>query len=397
MVITEIRNRHEAESFIELLKNTSISNSTERPFSAHFFFFTTGLEIEESKLILESIVELDKVSGSYIACHLFVDKLKTSIFETLSGIYERKPIEGRDFTLKQIEGLCNNESLNHIELGELEPSDLTNATEHIARGLGISDKLPCILIFDSTEMLNSDKITIIEFPDSRKDLSNILRKFLGLIQANKESFKKNTEILDEINDLFEKQKKIRTKRGAPLEIKLKILNQLFDKNFDSLQDGLKESQRVSKKIFNDNNSAKEQLGLVIQSKLVSWDNSQSSTIKQLRKELENTFGIEMETYIEGQEGNSGQIQKLHDLLLQNFISKVKHESEKLDSELAEIDGRIDKLKSELDFTDSVSKIFRKDRLMSKYTETVKTSMTDIIKAGIKELGKPSFWLEIFGP
>lgn len=396
MVITEIRNRQEAESFIELLKNTSISNSTERPFSAHFFFFTTGLEIEESKLILESIVELDKVSGSYIACHLFVDKLKTSIFETLSGIYEQKPIEDRDFTLKQIEGLCNNKSLNHIELDELEPSDLTNATEHIARGLGISDKLPCILIFDSTEMLISDKLTIIEFPESRKDLSNLLRKFLGLIQTNKETFQKNTETLDEINDLFDKRKRIRVKRGAPLEIKLKILNEFFDKDFNSPRDGLKESYRVSKKIFNDNNSSKEQLALVIQSKLVSRDNSLTSTIDQLRKELENTFGITMETFIEVQEKNMGQIQRLHDVVVQKFLSKVIQEAEKIDSELVKIDEHINKLKSKLDFTDSASKIFRNDRLISKYTETVKTSMTDIIKAGIKELGKPSFWLKIFG-
>ncbi|PKG42627.1 hypothetical protein [Psychroflexus sp. MES1-P1E] len=360
MVITEIRNRNEAESFIELLKNTSISYSTERPFSVHFFFFTTGLEIEESKLILESIVELDKVSGSHIACHIFVDKIKTSIFETLSGIYERKPIEGRDFTLTQIEGLCNNESLNHMQLDKLEPADLTNATEHIARGLGISEKLPCILIFDSTEMLLSDELTILEFPDTRKDLSTLLRKFLGIIQSNSEIFRKNTEILDEINNLFDKQKAIRTKRGAPTEHKMKVLNNFFKKEFNSLEDGLKESNRIRKKILNNDTIQKEQFGLVVQSKFASRGKNSAEEVKKL-------------------------------------LAKVKKDGDEMDSELATVNHRISELKSSLKFSESVSKIFRKDKLLNKYTDTVKTSMADIIKTGIKELGKPSFWLKILGP
>jgi hypothetical protein len=399
MIITELRNKKEAQAFLSALNGASNTVATERPYAAHLVFLVTGLELDQANMLLEALHDLDAVTGPYVACHVFVDRIKTEANIRLVGFPEQRN-EEQEFTIRQIEGLCNNNSLNHIELEDLAASDLTSASEQIARTLGIVEKLPCILVFDACEMASSGEFEILPFPNDINELSKLVRKLVSIVAALEGKFREYSCILESLHILYEQRIKLRTELGAPISHKLKVLNPILDNLVINPSLGFRELKRVRKSVgiyvdFSEsqiaclNNISEPSLCVAEREEELNED-----YLKELANLVKNEFELCSERVLNVR--TRSDLTKLREIVIEGICQGIVDKDTEINQALESIDKKIIIQRELLTGGASLSSSIRKDVRIGMTKKAAASVLGTILKSGLSDVAKPSFWLKILG-
>jgi len=399
MVITEIQNKDEAEIFINSLKHFRESLVTDKPYAVHMLFLVTGLEIESANLLLDALKEIDKVSGAYIACHIFIDRIEIPIYETLTGTYTRKPIKNNKLSVNQIEGICSKGELDHVQMKKLKATNLTYANELVAKQLGIVDKVPCVVIFDSVEVVAKGQYSIISFPKDRIELSKMLRGILGIIGGG--NAKNNSLILDSIHNLYDKKKNLKTKLGAPLAHKKEVLKKVLSNISSNLSSAKFELNRVSKKLSINHGLDDKKLNILVDSIFIT----SKSEIESISEDKLSLLLLDYNNYVyhsisedeinDTIENKLLSLKKSINIEIENVLKKIEIDHNLIQDEIAKVQLDLDSQINNLKQCSSIVGAIRRNKFLTTSITTGKESISDLLKSSIKDLAKPTFWIKLF--
>jgi hypothetical protein len=396
MVITELQNRRQALEFLNALRGVSGSLPTERSYAAHIVFLVSSLEIAEAKLLLENLIELDEISGPYVACHVLVDCLGVNINETLVGIYQDKP-EKRMLSVAQIEGLCANKRLNHIELEDIEPGLLTFPVEVIARNLGIVGRVPCVLLLEAPEVVSKGEVTVLDFPRDSNALSRLIREVVGPLVDEKGKFHDVARALEDLHDLFDQRQALRTSLGAPWQVKREIVSAAVDaaiEDPDSWRGSLRRAaQAIGDSVFLSPKETSYLHDLHRESKL-----SANGLLAPSTKLLADRFASTFDTGVEA-EKQSLQVKTLEELkalVIHAVLDQVEMRDVLVREKLSAINGQISAHLSVVRQGPSLVRHVSAKKTRVKSKALVEALGKEGLRAGLKDVAKPSFWMKLLG-
>ena len=402
MVITELQNKQQVEAFLSALRGSTTSVVTQRPYAAHLLFLVTGLELAQATLLLELLSEIDVVSGPYLACHVFVDRIRTPTYVQLLGIHGPKA-EVTDLTVRQAEGLVQGGSLNHVELADLGAKSLTSSTELVARALGLVGQVPCIAVMDAGEISSSGKMSILPFPSNREEMGALIRRLVGLIASGESVLRQCGEVLETIHDLFDQRMRLLKQRGAPTEHKLRLLAPLLKALPDDPEQVVRSLRRIRRVVGDcvvvSDREAKclHQISPMEIERLRSGGLLSAESLQQGIQSLVSEFGIQTGRCMVTVEDMVAELPELRAMAVQIIVQRVSDEGARTELAIHECEKQIVGQRELLRSEATLTKLLEKEARAMRWTliqSNVTATAAGTLKVGLSELAKPSFWLKI---
>lgn len=175
MYFVQLANESEVGAYRRLLEGPALTLPWGRPFLGYLFFLVDGFERPKLELILENAREIDAVTGSKIAACVLVSKIPVALRYSDRPLSEESSVSW--LTLRE---LIQKTELGHNRFHMLEgidgqEPDFARPAYWFAEAFGVTDKMPCIVGFDSLQTEGSASFYTLRFPETQKELGSVLR------------------------------------------------------------------------------------------------------------------------------------------------------------------------------------------------------------------------------
>lgn len=166
-----------------------------RPFAAYLFFLATALDGDRLAKLYEVLPGLDSLTGPYIAGLVFVNRVSVDLRNLREPKVDSVPVSPGRLSYFLAKGECDQNDLwdpafplverdrkaGRSDLdARIVEEDHSRANDRVAEALGVTERLPCVVVIDHA---HEGEIEVLEIPDDLDRLVRALRSIVSRLTS----------------------------------------------------------------------------------------------------------------------------------------------------------------------------------------------------------------------
>lgn len=371
-----IENSSQALELVSRLQNEK--KPLGRLYFGYLIFLATELDQEAASALLESYNGLDSLTGPYLAGILCIDKIKAKLKGRLIGFDKSDKERIESLTPSHLAFLAQKGNCTHIDLDppQWQLRSITRSTDHVARVLGLTGKMPCIAIFDYKCQAEAE---IVELPKEKELLVSFTRELIDELAQFKDCDKEVISVLETTSDIYSKLENIREFQNVIQGVK-RYLREIAGNPHRKISKELKVPKKKLEMVLNPHRI-----------RLLRQMRGRNSISDQELQALSRGFSVPMSVLRDGNDVGDV-LKKIANIIAEQLMpgrqKAVTKRYKELEARLIELESKV--IYSKIPSVRESARAIAKRRNLTSIRHSILHQAGTI--AG--EIAKPSFWLKI---